>query len=66
MQGSLVERSQFGLGEGPATLRDAWARGEVEGVELEDLAAPANRGAALHPDAAGMDAAMRRPAISLS
>ncbi len=60
VEGSLVERGQFGLGEGPAAFGDTGARGEVEGVELEDLASPADGGSAFDADAAGVDAAMRK------
>ena len=59
VEGSLVERGEFGLGEGPAAFGDAGARGEVEGVEFEDLASPADGGSAFDADAAGVDAAMR-------
>src|SRR6266851_3422236 len=60
MQGALVERDQFGLGEGPAAFGNAGARGEVESVELEDLASPADGGSTFDPNAAGVDAAMRK------
>jgi hypothetical protein len=40
-------------------LGNAGARGEVEGVEFEDLASPADGGSAFDADAAGVDAAMR-------
>ena len=52
-------RGQFGLGEGPAAVGNARRGGEVLGVELEDLASPADGRSALDADAAGVDAAMR-------
>ena len=58
LERSLVERGQFGLGEWPAAVRNARAWGEVAGVELEDLASPTDGRAALHANAARVDAAM--------
>jgi hypothetical protein len=58
VEGALVVRGEVLAGKGPAAAGNSGAWGEVEGVELEDLASPANGGAALGADAAGVDAAM--------
>src|SRR5271170_5991302 len=59
VEGALVVRDKFAAGEGPAAAGNTGTRLEVDVIQLEDLASPADRSAALSANAASVDTAMR-------